>query len=188
MQVFVENGLVRLKDLVAQKITAEKAVLDKIELKDEDTGETYCVKIKNGALLSTPGECPSTNTTTSESTPEYQPDTEPPVIILNGPSSIELEKGTQWSDPGATVTDNVNTNLGLYYQVNGTNTGNEGRDLPHIDTNIPGTYTITYTATDEAGNTSSQTRTVVVKEPTSTSTTSDTTESTETASSTENTN
>jgi hypothetical protein len=190
----IQNGFLALKQLVTDTLkvgTPEQPA--GITVYDQTTKQPYCLIMRDGQLQSIPGECssvPTTNTTsntnttpnTSEPAPESTPDTEPPVITLNGLSSIELEKGTQWSDPGATVTDNVNTNLGLYYQVNGTNTGNEGRDLPTIDTNVPGTSTITYTATDEAGNTSSQTRTVVVKEPTS-STTSDTTESTETASS-----
>jgi hypothetical protein len=43
-----------------------------------------------------------------------------------------------------------NTNLGVNV------TGNQ------IDTTIPGTYTVTYTATDQAGNTATSTRSVIV--------------------------
>ena len=161
MQIFIENGLVRLKAL-----KAEKVITDGIEMKDKATGEVYCVSITNGEFVKTSGECP-TSSTPSSPTSTPTPDTTPPTITMHGPSTVELEKGTQWSDPGATVTDDTNPNIGLTYMVNNTPTSNEGRDLPTIDTNIPGTYTITYIAQDEAGNTSQSERTVIVREATS---------------------
>lgn len=42
-----ENG-----NIVAKKLTAEQ-----VELKDEDTEEIYCVKVKSGILLNVQGEC-----------------------------------------------------------------------------------------------------------------------------------
>ncbi|MBI5449657.1 DUF5011 domain-containing protein, partial [Candidatus Gottesmanbacteria bacterium] len=64
----------------------------------------------------------------------------PPIISLTGDSEIKLKKGDSYVDPGATVVDNVNNNLGV---------NTIGAD---IDTSLEGTHTITYNATDQAGN------------------------------------
>jgi uncharacterized repeat protein (TIGR01451 family) len=73
----------------------------------------------------------------------------PPTISLNGASSVTAECHTAFSDPGATASDNC-----------GTATVTTGGDL---NMDAPGTYTVTYTATDAAGNTSGAiTRTVNV--------------------------
>ena len=183
MQVFIENGLVRLKELIADKATVNQLCVGNTCVTETQLKELL---EKNQINPSTSSPTDSTDTTStidgeqqttgSEEAPPTTPDTTPPTITLNGPSAIELEKGTNWSDPGATVTDNVNDNLGIYYKINNEPTGNEGRDLPNIDTNIPGTYIITYTATDQAGNTTEVTRTVNVNEPTSFETSSSTPE------------
>lgn len=80
-------------------------------------------------------------------------DTTAPVITLNGNNPATLEKNASYLDLGAIVTDNVNLNLG--YQTTG----------DQIDTTVPGTYTVTYTATDVAGNTATASRTVIVSDP-----------------------
>jgi len=78
-------------------------------------------------------------------------DTTPPVITLNGGSTIEVTAGSAWSDPGATVTDNLDATRSI------SGSGN-------IDLNNPGTYTLTYSTSDLSGNVAaSVTRTVVVK-------------------------
>lgn len=87
-------------------------------------------------------------------TPETldQVDTEAPVISLFGNNPAYVEQGATYSDLGAQVTDNVNTNLG--YTAEG-----------EVDTSTLGEYTITYTATDQVGNVGTATRTVVVYDP-----------------------
>jgi len=76
-------------------------------------------------------------------------DTIPPVITLNGGTPITITQGSAYTELGATATDNV-----------------DGTDpvVPSgtVDTTTVGTYIITYTATDAAGNTASTTRTVNV--------------------------
>ena len=47
-----EKGLLKVANLVANTITANQ-----FQLKDEDTGEIYCVKIKNGKLINDLGVC-----------------------------------------------------------------------------------------------------------------------------------
>ena len=74
-------------------------------------------------------------------------DTTAPVVTLNGANPITLSAGTAYVEPGATATDNV----GVVGAVNISGAVNIG---------VPGAYTITYTAMDAAGNSSSIDRTV----------------------------
>ncbi|MDP3999486.1 MAG: hypothetical protein Q8P76_02740, partial [bacterium] len=60
LQVYIENGLGRLKEFVAEKITAKKGTFDRVELKDE-SGQIYCVQIQSGSLISVAGECPESS-------------------------------------------------------------------------------------------------------------------------------
>ena len=73
-------------------------------------------------------------------------DTTPPVITLNGESSMTITEGDSFTDPGATTDD------GEQVITQGT-----------VNTATAGTYTITYTATDAAGNTATKTRNVIVE-------------------------
>ena len=80
-------------------------------------------------------------------------DTTAPVISLTGSSSVAHEQGTPYTDPGATSSDTVD-DLGMTVVTTGT-----------VDTATAGTYTLTYTATDGAGNVSNVvTRTVTVSD------------------------
>ncbi|NLL64019.1 MAG: DUF5011 domain-containing protein, partial [Ruminococcaceae bacterium] len=77
-------------------------------------------------------------------------DNEKPVITINGNSNITINKGTVYSDAGATATDNIDSTVTV------TSSGT-------VNPNIVGTYTITYNATDSSGNTATPvTRTINV--------------------------
>ncbi len=78
------------------------------------------------------------------------PDTIPPVITLNGDNLIILVQGDTYTEEGATASDDKDGNVPVV--ITGT-----------VDTATAGTYTLTYTATDSANNTSSTTRTVNVE-------------------------
>src|SRR5258708_2622834 len=81
-------------------------------------------------------------------------DTAEPVVTLNGASSVEISVGTSsYSDPGATASDAEDGTVDVSSNFSSTNP-----NLAKV-----GTYTITYTATDKAGNTGSTQRTVRVK-------------------------
>jgi alpha-tubulin suppressor-like RCC1 family protein len=82
-------------------------------------------------------------------------DTSAPVITLIGANPLQIYKGATFSDPGATVTDNVDATR----TITGSGT---------VNTAAVGIYALTYTATDAAGNQAVQvTRTVnVVLDPT----------------------
>ncbi len=75
-----------------------------------------------------------------------------PVITLNGPSTVNHEQGTTYTDPGATATDAVDGAVPV------TVSGSVGA--------AAGTYTLTYTASDRAGNVATATRTVIVADTT----------------------
>ena len=72
-----------------------------------------------------------------------------PVITLNGSNSMSVSQDSVFTDPGATAMDNVDGSVAV--TVSGS-----------VNTAVPGTYTLTYSATDVAGNSSSTTRTVIV--------------------------
>jgi hypothetical protein len=78
-------------------------------------------------------------------------DTTAPVITLNGSKTdaVTYKSATSYADPGATATDDQDGTIEVV--VTGT-----------VDMNSAGDYTLTYTATDAAGNSSTETRTVTV--------------------------
>ncbi|WP_084420663.1 immunoglobulin-like domain-containing protein [Henriciella litoralis] len=78
-------------------------------------------------------------------------DTTPPTITVQGDSNISLDYGSAYEDEGATAQDDRDGNVTV--SVSGS-----------VDTLTAGTYTITYTASDSAGNQASATRTVIVAE------------------------
>ncbi|MDA8856206.1 family 16 glycosylhydrolase [Porticoccaceae bacterium] len=87
-----------------------------------------------------------------------------PVVTLNDSSVIAVEANSQFVEPGATATD-VYDSLGkpepasldveVSYTLN-------GELKATVMTDSPGTYIATYTATDNAGNTATATREIVV--------------------------
>ncbi len=78
----------------------------------------------------------------------------PPVITLNGASSINVSLGSVYIDAGATAEDNLDITAVIF-------------EVSTVDTSIIGEYTVTYTATDTAGNTAILIRTinVIVESP-----------------------
>lgn len=82
-------------------------------------------------------------------------DTTKPVITLTGSATVSFDKGTAYTDAGATAADSVDGDLTSAIAV-----------VNMVDVNTPGTYTITYNVTDNAGNAAVQViRTVIVKYP-----------------------
>ena len=172
----ISNAVAEFKNLIVESLTVGKS--DKptgITLYDEVTKQPYCLSIANGQPKSTAGICSAVSGgLTSESGSGTSPpsgdlpqgdnnsgDSEPPVITILGNNPATMTKGTPYADLGATVTDNVSENLGLHYYVNGLFV----MDIS-LDTNTVGTSTIDYVATDQAGNTATSTRTVIISEPT----------------------
>lgn len=81
-------------------------------------------------------------------------DTTAPVITLNGASPLTVECHTSFTDPGATANDAWAGSFAA-------------RAAGSVDPNTPGTYTLTYTASDPSGNAATPvTRTVKVVDST----------------------
>lgn len=68
-------------------------------------------------------------------------DTLPPEISLNGASTITIEAGSSFSDPGALALDYFEGDLSLNIVVGG-----------NLNTSILGSYTVSYNVSDSSGN------------------------------------
>ena len=77
-------------------------------------------------------------------------DTTPPAITLSGANPVSVNWGASYSDAGATAFDT------------GDNTSVSVITNNPVNTGVPGTYLVTYTATDSKSNTASTNRTVNV--------------------------
>ena len=85
-----------------------------------------------------------------------EPDTTPPVITLNGDAIVTLECGVDsYTESGATAVDDVDGTVDVVI----------GGDV--VNTEVCGTYVVTYDASDGSGNPAAQvTRTVIVQDTT----------------------
>ncbi|WP_232293125.1 immunoglobulin-like domain-containing protein [Stigmatella aurantiaca] len=91
------------------------------------------------------GEASAVRTVTVE-------DTLPPVFQLNGGTQVAHTCGSQWVDPGFIAQDACYGDISQSVQVTG-----------YVNGWVPGTYTVTYVATDSGGNSApALTRTVEV--------------------------
>ncbi|MFZ4797168.1 MAG: immunoglobulin-like domain-containing protein [Bacteroidia bacterium] len=79
------------------------------------------------------------------------PDVVKPVITITGKIQDTLMQGKTYVDAGATATDNIDGNI-----------TNKITKVSTLDSSKLGTYTITYSVSDLAGNTESAVRTIVV--------------------------
>ena len=79
--------------------------------------------------------------------------TAPTITLTGGDAPVVLAAGEAYTEQGATATDNVDVSVP-------TPTWSGA-----VDTDTAGEYTITYTATDRAGNVATKTRTVTVRAP-----------------------
>ena len=86
------------------------------------------------------------------------PDTTPPVIVLNGSSPVNLTVGDTYTELGATATDNIDGDISGSIVIGGDT----------VNTSVAGTYIVTYNVSDTAGNAANQVnRTVNVSDPSS---------------------
>ncbi len=118
--------------------------------------DNYDKKVKVKNILSsdkksvTYSATDSSGNTTSITKKVIYKDKEAPKIEVNGGEEMYIQLGDQFDDPGVKVTDNCDGEIKDYKR--------DGS----INANELGDYTITYTATDKAGNTSTATRKIIV--------------------------
>ncbi|MDP2704973.1 MAG: DUF5011 domain-containing protein, partial [bacterium] len=145
------------------KLFAQEVHTDTLCISD-DNGETCVTKEQLDGLLA--GTAASQNGssgsnqsggTGSESGGQGISDVTPPTIVIQGNNPAEIAVGSSYADLGAVITDDQDENTTTYIYLNGVITTSVS-----IDTSVAGTHTITYTATDDAGNTATADRTVIV--------------------------
>jgi prepilin-type N-terminal cleavage/methylation domain-containing protein len=78
----------------------------------------------------------------------------PPSLVISGDDVLVLEPGESYTDQGATASDNIDGDM-----------TSDITTVSTVDPNNPGDYTVTYTATDDSGKTTTKSRTVVVNYP-----------------------
>ena len=83
-------------------------------------------------------------------------DNQPPMLTLIGPANVTMEVNTTYKDPGATGKDNVDKTVNI---IQG---GTFFKSFPGGTPVRLGKYTITYSATDSAGNNTTLIRNITV--------------------------
>lgn len=84
---------------------------------------------------------------------EPAPDTTAPVITLIGSANIQLTVGDSYVEQGAAASDDTDGDITNQISISGS-----------VDTNAAGTYILTYSVSDAAGNSASAIRTVEVSD------------------------
>jgi hypothetical protein len=146
-----------IQELAGKISTTAHLVIDTLTAQNVQTHQlcidsTCITEAQLKSILNNQGAAAASNTNASTT-----PDTTPPVITITGDNPARLHIGDTYSDLGATVTDNVDHNLGVHAFV-----GSTALEQASIDTSTTTTYLINYVATDSAGNTATSTRTVIV--------------------------
>ncbi len=142
--LLLENG----GSIDSSKVKATKVCKGYVIAAKVDS-EVYKPYISCGNYYTTEGYVNSDTTIKKKTTSKK--DTEKPVITLKGNSEITLNQGDKYNDEGARATDNIDGDITSKIKVSG-----------KVDITKSGTYTITYTVTDKAGNRTEVTRKVTV--------------------------
>lgn len=132
----------KYNDACVGYVIAEKA-------KKQLYSKTY---IKCGNVYTTPGYGTKSTMNENKDTGQSKNDTKAPEITLIGEEKVTIGLDEKYTDQGASAKDNVDGDITKSIKTSG-----------KVDTSKEGTYTITYTVSDKAGNKATKTRTVIVK-------------------------
>lgn len=81
-----------------------------------------------------------------------------PTILLNGDNPMEVTLNSKYIEPGATANDNADGNITSLISIDASTIPDDAAG----NTNKTGSYTVTYSVSDEAGNSTTEVRTVNV--------------------------
>jgi hypothetical protein len=167
----LEQEIASLTSAVAQ--FARSFVSDSITANKElCVGSTCVTPAQFQAMVAAANQSPSpsgggSSPSSPSSDASTTPDT-PPVIQINGDNPARINVGDTYNDLGATITSpQADLNLGLKTFLNG-----QLVSTVVLDTSAEATDTIDYVATDQSGNTSTSTRTIIISSPTETASSS----------------
>ena len=141
------DGNITDKIVVTNKVTGNLMGAFRIVYKVEDSSGNQAIAYR-AVIVTT--SCPDNNQGTVESNSA-------PVITLIGKNSVVINVGTEYVDLGATA----------YDKEDGDITSKLVTDASAVNTRVPGIYKVWYRVTDSAGKTTSASRTVTVKNPSS---------------------
>ena len=120
---------------------------------EKDKGQLYSkTYIKCGSAYTTPGYGTKSAKQENKDDDQLKKDTIAPEIKILGDETVTIGLDEKYTDKGAMATDNVDGDITKNIKSSG-----------KVDTSKEGTYTITYTVSDKAGNKSTKKRTVIVK-------------------------
>lgn len=147
-----------IKDILSQKLVINKRSVDcsgyVIVESNSDNENDYSVYIKCNNLYTTKnyGIKPSDKKENNDKT-QTEDDTIEPEIELFGDKEINLIVGDTYNELGAIATDNIDGDITSNIRISG-----------KVDTKVAGTYELSYTVSDKAGNKVTTKRVVIVKE------------------------
>lgn len=148
----IDGKVVTIKKGVKIKLELQSVTVinsKQISVKFEDSNELVTITLEKELTV---GENVITFSYKGEeykTTVKYDaPDTEAPKLSINGEATITVENGADFTLPTVTATDNKDKEV----EVKSTITNAEGKELDKIDTTVSGTYTVTFSAEDAAGN------------------------------------
>lgn len=152
LQDFIDAEVIGVTDAniadinqVISNLTPEEVdTTEEIQTIANQLGVTVPTDIVSGK----PNPSPSTPVTPTVTTKK---DTIAPNIVLLGNNPLTLSAGSPYIEPNATATDNTDGNISNHIIITG-----------NVNSSILGTYTITYTVTDAAGNSTTKDRIIKV--------------------------
>lgn len=154
-----------VKDEILTWLEDKVLTVRKLFVKDEICIGNTCVNEEQlKQLLANVGQ--PTSDVGLDTEPPVVSDVEPPTLTLQGNNPAKILVGSTYADMGVAVTDNVDKNLGYEVWRNGIFVGRNLSGVS-VDTGKPAEWTISYVATDNAGNTATTTRNVLVEAPNS---------------------
>ncbi len=143
--LLLENGgSIDSSKVKAAKICEGYVLASKIET------ENYKAYIKCKDLYTTSGYVSNDKKNTTKKITTKN-DTEKPVITLIGEKEITINQGSDYVDAGAKATDNIDGDITSKIKIEN-----------NVDISESGSYTVTYTVSDNAGNIAKETRKVIV--------------------------